>query len=74
MHRSEPVTDHLAVVARELDFDPALSRRVRAEVEDHLWQAANDRGGLENQLQAIVSSSPRTRLHVVLDIFKGATS
>jgi hypothetical protein len=55
VHQSEPVTDYLAVVARELGFDPALSRRVRGEVEDHLWQAADDRGGrsAENQLQAI---------------------
>jgi hypothetical protein len=57
MRRPEPVTDYLAMVARELDFDPALSRRVRGEVEDHLWQAVDDRGGpsVENQLQAIVS-------------------
>ena len=57
MLRSEPVTDYLAVLARDLDSDPALSRRVRGEVEDHLWQAAEARGGrsVENQLQAILS-------------------
>jgi hypothetical protein len=57
MLRSGPVTDYLAVLARELGFDPALSRRVRGEVEDHLWQAADVRGGrsVENQLQAILS-------------------
>lgn len=57
MRRSGPVTDYLAVLARDLGFDPALSRRVRLEVEDHLWQAADARGGrsVENQLQAILS-------------------
>jgi hypothetical protein len=55
--QSGPVTDYLAVLARDLGFDPALSRRVRGEVEDHLWQAADVRGGrsVENQLQAILS-------------------
>lgn len=57
MLRSGPVIDYLAVLARDLGFDPALSRRVRCEVEDHLWQAADVRGGrsVENQLQAILS-------------------
>ena len=57
MLRSGPVIDYLAVLARDLRFDPALSRRVRCEVEDHLWQAADVRGGrsVENQLQAILS-------------------
>jgi hypothetical protein len=57
VRRSGPVTDYLAVLARDLGFDPALSRRVRLEVEDHLWQAADARGGrsVENQLQAILS-------------------
>jgi hypothetical protein len=57
VRRSGPVTDYLAVLARELGFDPALSRRVRGEVEDHLWQAADVRGGrsVENQLRAILS-------------------
>jgi len=57
MLRSGPVTDYLAVLGRDLGFDPALSRRVRGEVEDHLWQATDARGGrsVENQLQAIVS-------------------
>ncbi len=56
-HQSEPVADYLAVVARELDFHPALSRRVCGEVGDHLWQAVEDRGGrsVENQLQAILN-------------------
>src|SRR5271166_2615509 len=57
MLRSGPVTDYLAVLARDLGFDPALSRRVRGEVEDHLWQAVDVRGGrsVENQLRAIRS-------------------
>ena len=56
MGPSEPVTDYLAVLARELDFDPAFSRRVCCEVEDHLWHAAEARGGpsVENQRQAIL--------------------
>jgi HAAS domain-containing protein len=55
--RSEPVTDYLAALARDLGYDPALSRRVCSEVEDHLWQAAELSGGrsVENQLQAIRS-------------------
>ena len=55
MRQSEPVPDYLAALARELDFDPALSRRVCCEVEDHLWHAAEARGGpsVENQRQAI---------------------
>ena len=57
MLRSGPVTDYLTVLARDLAFDPALSRRVRGEVEDHLWQAVDVRGGrsVENQLRAIQS-------------------
>jgi hypothetical protein len=57
MRQSEPVADYLAMLASELSFDRALSRRVRCEVEDHLWQAAEARGGgsTENQMQAIRS-------------------
>jgi hypothetical protein len=56
VRQSGPVTDYLAVLGRELDFDPTLSRRVRIEVEDHLWQAVEARGrdSLENQLHAIL--------------------
>jgi hypothetical protein len=56
VRQSEPVTDYLAALARELDFDLALLRRVRCEVEDHLWQAAEARGGpsVENQREAIM--------------------
>lgn len=34
-----PVADYLEDLARDLAFDPALSRRVRQEIEDHLRQA-----------------------------------
>jgi hypothetical protein len=39
----EPIADFGSAVARELSFDPRLARRLRAEVEDHLHQAAADR-------------------------------
>jgi hypothetical protein len=42
MSKSSPIADYADALARELSFDPALSRRVRAEVEDHLWEAAAD--------------------------------
>ena len=35
-----PVADYLDALARDLAFDPALSRRVRQEVEDHLRESA----------------------------------
>jgi hypothetical protein len=45
------ISDYLELLARELDFDRSLSRRVRQEVEDHLWEAvAADSTG--NMLQA----------------------
>jgi hypothetical protein len=33
------ISEYVARLASELDFDPALSRCVRREVEDHLWEA-----------------------------------
>ena len=33
------IEDYLDRLSRELDFDRALSCRVRQEVEDHLWEA-----------------------------------
>jgi hypothetical protein len=36
----DPIADYLDALTRELAFDPALSRRVRQEVEDHLREAA----------------------------------
>ena len=42
MQRSSIVTDYLDALTRELGFDVPLARRVRKEVEDHLWEAAAD--------------------------------
>lgn len=45
------IEPYLELLARELDFDRSLSRCVRQEVEDHLWQAvAADTA--ENRLEA----------------------
>ena len=33
------IENYLELLARELDFDRSLSRCVRQEVEDHLWEA-----------------------------------
>jgi hypothetical protein len=45
------IPDYLERLERELDFDRSLSRCVREEVEDHLWEAvASDSTG--NTLQA----------------------
>jgi hypothetical protein len=52
------IPDYLERLARELDFDRSLSRRVRQEVEDHLWEAvAADATGnmLAAQQRAIAS-------------------
>jgi hypothetical protein len=52
------IPDYLERLARELDFDRSLSRRVRQEVEDHLWEAvAADSTGnmLAAQQRAIAS-------------------
>ena len=34
------IDDYVASLRRELDFDPALARRLASEVEDHLRDAA----------------------------------
>jgi hypothetical protein len=45
------IADYLERLSHELDFDRSLSRCVRQEVEDHLWEAvAADSSG--NELQA----------------------
>jgi len=52
------IPDYLESLARELDFDRSLSRCVRQEVEDHLWEAvAADSTGnlLEAQQRAIAN-------------------
>ena len=45
MLQPSAVADYLDILRRELSYDPALSRRVRLEVEDHLWEAAANEGG-----------------------------
>jgi hypothetical protein len=52
------IQDYLELLARELDFDRSLSRCVRREVEDHLWEAvASDpaKNTLEAQRRAIAN-------------------
>jgi hypothetical protein len=52
------IPDYLESLARELDFDRSLSRCVRQEVEDHLWEAvAADPSGdtLKAQRRAIAN-------------------
>jgi hypothetical protein len=52
------ISDYLALLTRELDFDRSLSRCVRQEVEDHLWEAvAADPAGntSESQRRAIAN-------------------
>jgi hypothetical protein len=52
------IENYLEVLARELDFDRSLSRCVRQEVEDHLWEAvAADRSGnsVEAERQAVAN-------------------
>jgi hypothetical protein len=45
------IQDYLDLLARELDFDRSLSRRVRQEVEDHLWESVAARPA-DEQLEA----------------------
>jgi uncharacterized membrane protein len=42
MQQPSTVTEYLDTLTRELSFDIALAHRVRQEVEDHLWEAADD--------------------------------
>jgi hypothetical protein len=45
------IPEYVERLARELDFDPALSQRVRREVEDHLWEAV-ERNPTNDRLEA----------------------
>ena len=46
------IPDYLESLSRELDFDRSLSRCVRREVEDHLWEAvAAEPSGNTRQVQ-----------------------
>jgi hypothetical protein len=52
------IPDYLELLERELDFDRSLSRSVRQEVEDHLWEsvAADSTGNtLQAQRRAIAN-------------------
>lgn len=40
MQEPWPITEYLDALSRAIGFDIALSRRVRQEVEDHLWESA----------------------------------
>lgn len=39
MQEPRPITEYLDALSRAIGFDMALSRRVRKEVEDHLWES-----------------------------------
>ena len=43
------IRQYLGRLARELDFDPALSRQVEREVEDHLWEAVESDPAADRQ-------------------------
>jgi hypothetical protein len=51
------IPEYAEALAARLAFDPALARSVRAEVEDHLWEAAaaDREGGAEAERRAIAS-------------------
>ncbi|MBV9565674.1 MAG: hypothetical protein JOY90_35260 [Bradyrhizobium sp.] len=55
MRQHEPIADYAGALTRQLGFDAALARRVRAEIEDHLFEAADELGGPspDNQRSAI---------------------
>jgi hypothetical protein len=57
MPSHSPIADYAAALSRELAFDGPLSRRVREEVEDHLWEAVAsepDQDPLLAQRRAVV--------------------
>jgi hypothetical protein len=45
MWSQSPIAEYGAALAHELAFDGPLARRVRQEVEDHLWEASVAEGG-----------------------------
>src|SRR5262249_28954094 len=55
VRQSGPIADYLDALARELGFDIALSRRVCAEIEDHLWQATDGCQSIESQQRAVAN-------------------
>jgi hypothetical protein len=42
MQEPQPLTEYLDALSRAMWFDVTLARRVRKEVEDHLWESATD--------------------------------
>ena len=60
MRQPGPIADYLDALACELGFDSALSRRVCAEVEDHLWQVTDGCMSVESQQRAVANfGNPR---------------
>jgi hypothetical protein len=53
MQQADPIADYVAALSRELRFDPSLSRRVCAEVEDHLREAAADGASADAENEAV---------------------
>ena len=51
MLQSSVVADYLDILGRELSYDGLLSRRVRLEVEDHLWEAVANEGSDDAEAQ-----------------------
>lgn len=59
MYQPSIITEYIDSLTHELRFDRALAQRVRREVEDHLWESADD-ASLEAQRRAIAMfGSPR---------------
>jgi hypothetical protein len=55
MHNAETVAAYLDRLDAEFRFDVRLARRVRAEVEDHLWEAVADSGAADAESQAVAT-------------------
>jgi hypothetical protein len=53
MQQADPIANYVAALSRELQFDPSLSRRVCAEVEDHLREAAANGAGADVEGEAV---------------------
>jgi hypothetical protein len=53
MQSQRPIAEYAAALSRELAFDGPLSRRVRQEVEDHLWEATAGEDSVEAQRSAV---------------------
>jgi hypothetical protein len=52
------ISAYIERLAQALDFDPSLSRRVRREVEDHLWEAVSahpSEDGLDAERRAVMN-------------------